>query len=187
MIGISDKEFIRGEVPMTKQEIRILTLAKAQIKSGDVVIDIGAGTGSLSIEAAKIARQVFAIEKDEKAVELIEANAEKFGVDNIIIINATAPNGLEVINKVDVVLIGGSGGSLESILETVNKRLKNGGRIVINCITIQTIFEAVNYFKNHKNYTYEAIQVQINHLQQIGNYDMAKALNPIYIVTAVKN
>ena len=186
MIGIDDEEFIRGEVPMTKQEIRILTIAKARINKGDVVIDIGAGTGSLSIEAAMIARQVFAIERNSEAVDLIQQNSEKFHLDNIIVINAEAPNGLEAISKVDVVLIGGSGGKLTKILETVDKRLKSGGRIVLNCITIQTIAETLNYFKSHDNYKYEAIQVQINRFNQVANLDMAKALNPIYIVTAVK-
>ena len=184
-MAIPDEEFIRGNVPMTKQEIRILTLAKAQIKPNDVVIDIGAGTGSLSIEAAMIARQVFAVERNAEAVELIEKNAEKFDVDNIIIINAEAPNGLEGISKIDAALIGGSGGNLTKILDTIDRRLKNGGRIVLNCITIQTLSEALEYFKNHDNYKYEAIQVQINRLNQVGQYDMAKALNPIYIVTAI--
>ena len=184
-MAIPDEEFIRGNVPMTKQEIRILTLAKAQIKPNDVVIDIGAGTGSLSIESAMTARQVFAVERNAEAIELIEQNAEKFNVDNIIIINAEAPNGLEGISKIDAALIGGSGGNLTKILDTIDRRLKNGGRIVINCITIQTLSEALEYFKNHDNYKYEAIQVQINRLNQVGQYDMAKALNPIYIVTAI--
>ena len=184
---IPDEDFIRGTVPMTKQEIRILTMAKAQLKPNDVVIDIGAGTGSLSIEAAMVARRVFAVERDAAAIELIEQNVEKFDVDNIIIINAEAPNGLEAINNIDVAIIGGSGGNLTKILDTIDRRLKVGGRIVINCITIQTIAEALEYFKNHNNYEYEAIQVQINRLNHVGQYDMAKALNPIYILTAVKN
>ncbi len=186
MLGIADEEFIRGNVPMTKREIRILTIVKADIKRGDVVIDIGAGTGSLSIEAARIARQVFSIERNPEAIELIEQNAEKFNLNNIIIINAEAPNGLEAINKIDVVLIGGSGGKLKKILDTVDKRMKSGSRIVINCITIQTIVEALKYFNENKNYKYEAIQVQVNQLQHVGDFDMLKAANPICIITATK-
>jgi len=187
LINIDDEEFIRGDVPMTKQEIRILTIAKAGIKAGDVVIDIGAGTGSISIEAAHVARRVYAIEKNPNAVDLIEQNVEKFNLNNVIIINAEAPNGLEAIKKVDVVIIGGSGGNLKKIFETVDKILKPGGHIVVNCITIQTLTDCINYFKSNENYKYEAIQVQINRLQQIANYDMSKALNPIYIVNAIKN
>ena len=186
MIGIDDEEFIRGNVPMTKQEIRILTIAKAKIKPTDVVVDIGAGTGSISIEAAMIARQVFAIEKNPEAVDLISQNAEKFGIDNIIIIHAEAPNGLEGIKNADVVFIGGSSGALKDIMQVVDNRIKTGSRIVINCITIQTLSSCLDYFKNHNGYKYEAVQIQVNRLQQIAQYDMAKALNPIYIVTAFK-
>ena len=118
---------------------------------------------------------------------MIEQNAEKFSVDNIIIVNAEAPNGLKAISNVDVVLIGGSGGKLPDILEMVNKKLKYGGRIVLNCITIQTIALTLKWFKTHSEYKYDAIQVQISKLQQIEQYDMFKALNPIYIVTAIKN
>ena len=186
MFDISDDEFIRGNVPMTKHEIRILTLSKAQIKSSDIVIDIGAGTGSLSIEAAKAARQVFSVERDSSAIELIEQNAEKFGVTNIVIIHSEAPNGLKAINNVDVVLIGGSGGKLSEILETVNKKLKIGGRIVLNCITLQTISKALDWFKSHTNYEYDAVQVQVSRLNKLADNDMFKALNPIYIVNATK-
>ena len=186
MIGIADEEFIRSNVPMTKREIRILTIVNANIKSSDIVLDIGAGTGSLSIESALIARQVYSIEKNPDAVELIQLNAEKFNVNNMIIINAEAPNGIESISQIDVVLIGGSSGNLKKILDTVDKRLKIGGRIIINCITIQTISETLKYFNEHKNYKYDAIQVQINHLQHVGQFNMSKANNPIYIVTAEK-
>lgn len=186
MTWIKDDEFIRGNVPMTKREIRILTLAQANIQSGDTVIDVGAGTGSLSIESAKLARQVFSIEKNAEAVELIEQNVEKFGFDNIVVINAEAPNVLEAIHNFDVVLIGGSGGKLKQILETINRRIKLGGRIVINCITIQTIATAMDYFNNNDRYNCEAMQVQVNHLQRLNEVNMIKASNPIYIVTATR-
>ena len=186
MIGIKDEEFIRGNVPMTKQEIRILTIAKARIEPRDIVVDIGAGTGSLSVEAARIAKIVFAIERREEAAELIEQNAEKFDLKNIVVINAEAPNGLEAASNIKVVFIGGSGGRLLEILDTVDRRLKVCGRIVVNSVTIQTAATAINYFKNHTNYEYEAIQVQINRLKDLGQYDMAQALNPVYIITATK-
>ena len=186
MIGINDDEFIRGNVPMTKQEIRILTIAKAKIKPTDIVVDIGAGTGSLSIEAARHAKQVFAVERSVEGLELIKSNAEKFGIDNIKIINAEAPEGLNFIDSADVVIIGGSGGKMTEILETVDKIISIGGRIVINCIVVQTFVKATDWFKIHKYYSYESIQVQINRIENIGKYDMAKALNPIYIITATK-
>ena len=188
MIGIDDEKFIRGKVPMTKQEIRILTLAKAKIGEKDFVVDVGAGTGSLSIESAKIASSgyVFAIEKNSEAVELISQNAEKFEVDNIIIINAEAPEGLRQISRIDVALVGGSGGRIVEILNTLDAKLKIGGRIVLNFITVQSLAACLDWLKNHCNYTYDAMQVQINRLEMVGNCSMYKSLNPVHIVTAEK-
>ena len=189
MIGIDDEKFIRGKAPMTKQEIRILSLAKARIGVSDFIVDVGAGTGSLSIEAAKIAERgyVFAIDRDAEAVDIITQNAEKFSIDNIIIINAEAPDGLRNVPRIDVAFVGGSGGKLEEILNTIDAKLKSGGRIIVNCITVQTLAASLEYFKNHESYRYEAIQVQINRMQNLGFYDMSKALNPVYIVTARKS
>ena len=188
MLGIDDEKFIRGKIPMTKREIRILTLVNAQIGANDIVVDIGAGTGSISIEAAKIATggHVFAIEKKFEGVKLIEQNAEKFSVKNITIINAEAPDGLSKIPQIDVAIIGGNGGFLEEILKTIDAKIKIGGRIVLNCITIQTLAKALDWFKCRKEYIYEAVQVQVSRLKNLGFYDMAEALNPMYIVTAVK-
>ena len=188
MIGIDDEKFIRGKVPMTKQEIRILTLAKAKIGEKDFVVDVGAGTGSLSIESAKIASSgyVFAIEKNSEAVELISQNAEKFEVDNIIIINAEAPEGLRQISRIDVALVGGSGGRIVEILNTLDAKLKIGGRIVLNFITVQSLTACLDWLKNHGDYKYDTIQVQINRLEIVGNCNMYKSLNPVHIVTAEK-
>lgn len=188
MLGIDDEKFIRGKIPMTKREIRILTLANAQIGANDIVVDIGAGTGSISIEAAQIASggHVYAVEKNPEGVKLIEQNAAKFAVKNITIINATAPAGLSKISQIDVAIIGGSSGLLEEILSNVNKRIKVGGRIVVNAITIQTLAGTLGWLKNHKEFKYDAVQVQISRLKNLGHYDMAEALNPIHIVTALK-
>ena len=182
---IGDEEFLRGKIPMTKQEIRILTLAKARIDSDSIVADIGAGTGSITIEAAKISTRgkIFAIERNAEAVELIKRNAEKFSVGNVEIICAEAPCGLENLPELDAAIIGGSGGRLTEILDAL--KIKIGGRIVINAITIQTLAAALKYFKA-RGWHYEAIQVQITRLQQIGSYDMAQALNPVWIITAEK-
>ena len=184
---IEDKEFIRGEVPMTKQEIRILTLAKAQINSDSMVADIGAGTGSISIEAAQLAPngKVFAIERKSEAIELIRRNVEKFSVDNVRIIRAEAPDGLENLPELDAAIIGGSGGQLEKILDILYAKLKIGGRIVINAITIQTAAASLAYFRAHE-IKYDAFQVQITRLKKIRAHDMNQVLNPVWIVTAEK-
>ncbi len=188
-IGIEDEAFIRGKVPMTKQEIRILTVVKAGISPTDVVWDVGAGTGSLSIEAARLAPEghVYAVERNEEGVSLIGKNKEKFGVNNLTVVRGEAPDALKELPDCDVALIGGSGSRLHEILDEIFLRLRSGGRVVMNCITIQTLASALEYFRSHREeYSYDAIQVQINRLQAVGAYDMAKAVNPIYIVTGQK-
>ena len=188
-LGIPDEEFIRGKVPMTKQEIRVLTMVKAQIAPDDIVWEIGAGTGSLSIEAARLAENghVYSLERKHEGIELIHQNSEKFGVKNLTTIEAEAPEGMDKIPDCDVAIIGGSGRHLKPILDMIDAHLKVGGRIVLNCITIQTLSSCLEYMRNHKDkYNYEAMQVQVNRLEQVGPYDMAKAINPIYIVTCKK-
>lgn len=189
MLGINDEDFIRGKIPMTKQEIRILTLVKAKIEEGSTVLDIGAGTGSLSIEAALLAKtgHVYAVERKKEGIDLICRNAEKFAVANLTAIEGEAPMALTNIPPCDVILIGGSGKHLLEILEVSATLLKSGGRIILNCITLQTLYEAISYMREHKEtYRYEAIQVQVNRLNPIGAYDMAEALNPIHIISCEK-
>lgn len=188
-LGIADEEFIRQDVPMTKQEIRILSLVKAQIAPDAVVYDIGAGTGSISIEAARLAPQghVYAIERSSEGIGLIRANAANFAVKNVTVIQAEAPEGLADLPEADAILIGGSGGNLQEILTEVTLKLKASGRLVLNCITVQTLMQCIEFMREHSDtYIYEAIQVQVTRLQQVGTYDMAKANNPIYIVTCWK-
>lgn len=188
-LGIADEDLIRGKVPMTKQEIRILTIAKARLSSEDVVYDIGAGTGALSVEAARqvMRGHVYALERHQEGVQLIRANAEKFQVHNLTVLETEAPAGIETLPYCDCVLIGGSGSRLRPILEAVDGKLRKGGRILLNCITIQTLSEAIDFFRAHPaGFHYETIQVQVNRLRQIGPYDMAQAQNPIYILCALK-
>ena len=188
-LGIDDNEFIRDQVPMTKQEIRILSLVKARIKPDAVIYDIGAGTGSLSVEAARLAPQgrVYALEREPAGIQLIRANAVNFAVGNVAAIQTEAPDGIADLPEVDTVLIGGSGSKLVSILDAVTPKLREDGRIVLNCITVQTLMQCIEYMRSHSDiFVYEAIQVQVSRLQQVGPYDMAKATNPIYIVTCRK-
>ena len=187
MFGIADEKFLRGNVPMTKQEIRILTLAKARITSDAIVVDVGAGTGSITIEAALIARngKIFAVERKPEAVELIRRNVEKFSVDNVEIISAQAPAGLENLPELDAAIIGGTGGNLEQILDVLDAKLKIGGRIVVNAITIQTVAKSLEYFKA-RGWQVDACQVQITRLKTVGKLDMSRALNPVWIVAAEK-
>jgi len=187
MLGINDEDFLRGNVPMTKREIRTLTLAAARLDVDSVVADVGAGTGSITIEAARIAHggRVFAIERNTEAIELIRRNVEKFSVGNVEIICAAAPDGLASLPALDAAIIGGSGGQLNAILDALFDKLKTGGRLVLNAITLQTATTALDYLRA-RGLPYDACQVQITRLERVGCYDMAKALNPVWIIAATK-
>lgn len=184
--GINDDLFIRGKVPMTKEEVRIVTLCKAKIAKDSVILDVGAGTGSLSVEAALMAPKgkVYAVEKKAEAVSLIKQNAEKFNVaDQIKIIEGSAPDALTGIDEYDVVFIGGSGGSLEEILDVVSAHIKPGGRIVANAITLQNADAVIKYMRNNDMYEYESILLQSSRLRKAGPYDMMIGMNPVFIIT----
>ncbi len=188
-LGIEDGEFIRGKAPMTKKEIRILTLAGAKIGKADIVCDIGAGTGSLSVEAALLAKEghVYAVERKEEAAALIRQNAAKFGVKNLTVIESEAPAGMEQLPaRLDTAIVGGTGSRLEEILDVLDARLKPGGSIVINCITVQTLAAALAYMRKKSGYLYDTVQVQVNRLKKVGPYDMAEAINPVYIISCHK-
>ncbi|WP_378956298.1 precorrin-6Y C5,15-methyltransferase (decarboxylating) subunit CbiT [Pelosinus sp. sgz500959] len=187
-LGINDDEFIRGEIPMTKQEIRILVLAKAKIRPTDVIIDIGAGTGSLSIEAALQAPKgrVYAIERHAEGIELIRANGTKFGAENVEAILGSAPEALEGLPMSDVIFIGGSGGHLTEILNQSDQLLRSQGRLVITAITIETLYEALHIMQEKPEFTVEAFSAQISRIKQIKTSNMLQALNPIYIITCTK-
>ena len=187
--SLQDEDFIRGRVPMTKREIRILTLSQAGITENSVIVDIGAGTGSLSVTAALAAPngQVYAWERSAEGQMLVRRNAAKFGVTNLRLLAMEAPQGMEGLPVCDAVLIGGSGGRLKDVLEAADDHLKPGGRIVINCITVQTLSAGLEYMRAQGGrYRYDAVQVQVNRLVPAGPYDMLKAANPVYILTGIK-
>lgn len=188
-IGIADDAFIRGRVPMTKQEVRILTLAKAAVGEKDVVIDVGAGTGSLSVEAALLAREgrVYAVERSKEGAELIQQNAAKFNAANLTVVFGEAPSALADLPQADVIFLGGSGGRLTDILDWADRSLKPGGRLVVNCVTVETLHGALAYMQGKRGYTSDAFQVQITRLKRVGKYHMSEALNPIGILTYTKD
>lgn len=187
-LGINDDEFIRGDIPMTKQEIRILVLAKAKISSTDIVIDIGAGTGSLSIEAALQAPQgkVYAIERHTEGVELIGKNAAKFNASNLEAISGSAPQALQNLPMANVIFIGGSGGHLAEIIDKGDQLLKVEGRIVITAITIETLYDALHIMQGKANYDVEAFGAQISRIKHLKTSNMLQGLNPIYIIACTK-
>ncbi|WP_026523869.1 precorrin-6A reductase [Butyrivibrio sp. MB2005] len=182
--GISDEEFIRGKTPMTKEEIRAISLRKLALTPNAVFYDIGAGTGSVSVEAALTAPEirVYSIEKKEDAVELLSQNKEKFGASNMEIIEGTAPDALVDLLAPTHAFIGGSSGNMKSILDAVLEK-NSGVRIVINCVTAETFSEVMGCIKELPVEEPDILQVWASRHKKVGGYHMADAINPVYIIT----
>ncbi|AFM41384.1 precorrin-6y C5,15-methyltransferase (decarboxylating), CbiE subunit,precorrin-6Y C5,15-methyltransferase (decarboxylating), CbiT subunit [Desulfosporosinus acidiphilus SJ4] len=185
-IGIPDQEFLRGKVPMTKSEIRVQVLAKAQISKTDTIVDIGAGTGSISIEAAGLAPEgvVYAIENNPEAQALIVANQQKFEVSNLRLIPGTAPDVFAELPAVNVCIIGGSKGRMKDILRMVP--LLEGGRVVITAVTLETMSQSVNLLTELNYQDIDIVSLQAVRWQPVQNLHMAQALNPVFILSARK-
>ena len=182
--GIKDEEFIRGKAPMTKEEVRTVSLSKLRLTEDSVCYDVGAGTGSLSIEMALRAHQgkVWAIEKKEDAVELIRQNKVKFAADNLEIIEGLAPEALKDLPVPTHAFIGGSSGNLKEIVQILIEKNPQV-RIVINCITLETVSEALETAKEFGFEENEIVQLSAARSKAIGRYHMMLGENPIYIIT----
>ena len=182
--GISDDSFIRGKVPMTKEEIRSISISKLQLNKNAIIYDIGAGTGSVAIDMAMQAADgtVYAIEKKSEAVTLIEENKMKFGADNLVVVEGIAPEAMEQLPEPTHAFIGGSSGNLQDIMMLL--LLKNPKvRIVINAITLETISEALQCVNSLEVTEVEVVQVSISKAQTIGEYHMMMGQNPVYIIS----
>mgnify|MGYP004500763893 FL=1 len=182
--GIKDEEFIRGKAPMTKEEVRTVSLSKLCLTEDSVCYDVGAGTGSLSIEMALRAHQgkVWAVEKKEDAVELIRQNKVKFAADNLEIIEGLAPEALTDLPAPTHAFIGGSSGNLKEIVKLLIEKNPQV-RIVINCITLETVSEALETAKEFGFEENEIVQLNASRSKAIGRYHMMMGENPIYIIT----
>lgn len=181
-IGISDDEFITGEAPMTKSSVRAVSLSKLEIRNDDICYDVGAGTGSVSVEMALLCPKgkVYAIEKKADASGLIEQNALKFMADNIEVIQGEAPDALDGLPKADKIFIGGSSGSVAAIIQKCDCP-----RIVVNAITLETLWGTLKAFEE-QGYTYEVTQISASYGRKVAGYNMMTANNPVFIITGEK-
>lgn len=189
-IGIPDEEFFQRKPDkglITKEEIRVLALSKMRLKPDSIVWDIGAGSGSVSIEASRLAPhgEIYAVEKNEEDIEIIKRNSEKFGTGNLRVIHAKAPEGLSDLKDPDAIFIGGSGGNMEPLIKTCYERLKPGGRLVINLITLDNLASAISSFKA-MNLNYEANMVNISRSKEVLDLTRFEALNPIFLLRVEK-
>ncbi|MBN2791712.1 MAG: precorrin-6y C5,15-methyltransferase (decarboxylating) subunit CbiE [Desulfuromonadales bacterium] len=186
-LGIPDDEFVSIKKLITKEEVRVVTLAKLKLRHDMCLWDVGAGSGSICIEADHLLPngRIFAIERNEESCRFIRQNLEKFNARNVALIEGGAPDCLEELPDPDRVFIGGSGGRLWDILDAVDQRLATGGRIVMNAITLDTLTAANEFFGN-AGYQVEVVTVNIARTRPHSNYKMFEAYNPVYILTAVK-
>lgn len=181
-INIRDDEFVRGDAPMTKNEIRTLSVSKLKLCDDSIVYDVGAGTGSVSVEMALCAvnGKVYAIEKEDVAADLIEINKKKFFADNVVVVRGLAPDALADLPAPTHVFIGGSSGNLKEIVSSIlekNPRV----RIVINSVTLETIGETMNVIKELNLIEEETTCVNVSWARRLGRYHLMTAQNPIYI------
>ncbi|MDR2068271.1 MAG: precorrin-6Y C5,15-methyltransferase (decarboxylating) subunit CbiT [Spirochaetaceae bacterium] len=181
---LGDGEFNRAAVPMTREEVRAVSLAKLRLENDSTAYDIGAGTGSVSCEMALRARygRVYAVERNSEAIALVDRNREKQGLRNITIVHGTAPEALEGLPPADRVFIGGSSGRLEPILAGVLEK-NSRCRIVINAITLETLSAATGLMKKHALADSEVVEIILSKAAETGGYHLMRALDPVYIIS----
>ena len=177
-----DAAFIRDKVPMTKAEIREVSICKLLLSEGAVVYDVGSGTGSVAVEMAGLSGSiaVYAIEQKEEAVSLIKQNKEKFRLPNLHVIKGKAPEALEALPVPTHAFIGGSGGQLREILDCLYKK-NHKMRVVLNAISLETISELKEILTQFRVTEEELVQVQVNRMKPVGSYHLMQAENPVWI------
>ena len=181
--GIPDEEFIRGKVPMTKSEVRAVCLSKLALSPKDIAYDIGCGTGSVTIEMAFSAYdgKVYAFDKNEEAIALLEQNCQKFHLDNVEPLCGLAPECLKGLPVPDVAFIGGSSGNMEEIVSYLHGT-NNEMRFVITAVTIESAMAGLDSLKN-VGISGDIVQVAVSKGRQIGDLHMLMAQNPIFIIS----
>jgi len=196
LFGIPDSSFSHSNGMITKEEIRVIAISKLKLKNNSIVWDIGAGCGSISIEAALLARKgkIFAIEKEKSRVIHIEKNKKRFAISNLEIIHRNAPDCLKELPLPDAVFIGGGGEDIGKILAVCSKKLTVRGRIVVNAITLDTLKTATDFFKK-ANWDTETVSVNIAKTKlvpaslkqgDIAKLQLFNAYNPIFITIGEK-
>ena len=185
--GIPDELFERTEeVPITKEDIRAIALSKLRLKEGHSAIDIGCGSGSITVELCLQTRgTVYAIDFDQKAVELTKKNLQKFGAKAEVILGK-AQDVLPKLPQVDAIIVGGTWGDTRQVIQLAVGRLKKGGRLVIDTILIETMYQALAAINKMQLAEVDVTQVTIAKARKITTGTMMLARNPVMIISATK-
>ncbi|MBI3841707.1 MAG: precorrin-6Y C5,15-methyltransferase (decarboxylating) subunit CbiT [Thaumarchaeota archaeon] len=188
--GIPDELFERiEEVPITKEEVRVIQISKARLAPGHIVYDIGCGSGSISVEAAlQIASggKVYSVDFDPKAIELTKKNIAKFCISNVNIILGDAKEKIGELPEADAIFIGGTGGDTKEIVALCEGKLKTGGRIVIGTILVETLFAVLDIIGKLKFKEVDVTQITVSKSRKTPTGTMMLARNPVTIVSATK-
>ncbi len=185
--GVPDDEFSRGATPMSKMEVRAVTMAKARIASDARVLDVGAGTGALTVDAALAcpSGEVVAVERDAKALALLRENAERLAPGNVTVVAAKAPAVFSQVEGLfDAVLIGGNGGRIDAVVSALPGLLAVGGRVVANTIGLASTQAALDALAEEPWIDRECVQVSVSRAEAIGSDLRFVPLNPVWIVSA---
>ena len=189
--GIPDEEFDRTEsVPITKEEIRAIQISKARLSSGQTVLDIGCGSGSITVEAGLQVEsdgKVIGIDLDPNAIELTNRNLKKFGVDNATLILGNAKEKISDLPEADAIFIGGTGGDTQEIVQLCEDKLKSGGRIVIGVILIETLYAVLQSIEKLKFDSIDITQITIGKSRKTSTGTMMLARNPVTVISATKS
>lgn len=182
--GLADQSFLRGSVPMTKQEVRSVTLSKLEVEPEDVVYDVGAGTGSVSVEVALLARQgqVYAVEINPEATALIEENKRAFGLCNLHVISGKAPDALTGLPTPSKAFLGGTKGNMKEILQVLFEKNPEV-RVVVNAIALESLEEAITSLRDMGCAHVDVVQLSAARAREMGRYHMMTAQNPVFIIT----
>lgn len=182
--GLPDSAFARGKVPMTKREVRAVALSMLEVQRGDILWDVGAGTGSVSVELAQLACRgaVYAVERNPEAWPLLEENRERHGVYNLDLIQGDAPGILRALPAPDAVFIGGSGGELPEILRLIKEKNPTV-RVVITAVTVETLSLGLAELEQQGFGDIELVQLAVSRGESVGAYHMMKAQNPVWILS----
>ena len=188
--GIPDELFERvEEVPITKEEVRAIQISKARLSEGQTVYDIGCGSGSISIEAALqvgSSGKIYSVDFDLNAVELTKKNLSKFKISNVNVILGNALEKIPNLPPADAIFIGGTGGETSDILKLCEANLKQGGRIVIGTILIETLYSVLSTIDKLKFSSIDITQVTIGKNRKTSTGTMMLARNPVTIISATK-
>ncbi len=182
--GLPDEAFQRGKVPMTKEEVRCLCIAKLRLEEHHTLWDVGAGTGSVSIEGcfALPKGRVFAVERKAEAVALLEENEARFGLTNLLSVEGLAPEALEGLPAPDRVFLGGTAGNMEAILRLALEKNPKA-RVVVTAVTLETIGEAARCFDALNFGDVDIVQIAATRTRKAGRYHLMDAQNPVWILS----